>query len=224
MTLWNNEGTLPTVNHLHGCILYSDENPKEHEFEYSHRDLYKRHTIDKRHLLSIQWLPSNQVGDSILYSPIITGLKKTDKLCYMPHSIYHAHLVKKILENPSLLICGYSFGDLYVNQILERHKLIHGKNQRVVIIDKWPDYVNNNYCSPYRHYMDNTSCGLKEFVGRVSEGGIVLSETFKQFEHITEDCWQSPNGVLRLYTKGLKYAVENHQNEILQFLQKDIVY
>lgn len=219
MTLWNNEGKSPTVSHLHGCILYADENSKELEFKYSHRDLYKRYTIDEHHLLSYQCLPQNQVGDSIFYAPIITGLKKTDKLCYMPHSIYHAHLVKKILENPSLLICGYSFGDLYVNQILERHKLIHGKNQRVVIIDKWPDYVNNDYCSLYRHYMDDTSDGLKEFVGRITEGGIAPLETFKQFEQIAEDCWQSPNGVLRLYTKGLKYAVVNHQNVIIQFLQ-----
>ena len=224
ITLWNNDGTLPTVNHLHGCILYSDENPKEQEFEYNHRDLYKRYTVDKRHLLSIQWLPSNQVGDSILYSPIITGLKKTDKLCYMPHSIYHAFLFKKIIENPSLLICGYSFGDLYVNQILERHKLIHGKNQRVVIIDKWPDYVNNDCYSLYRHYMNETSGGLKGFVGRITEGGIAPLETFKRFEHVTKDCWQSLNGVLRLYTKGLKYAIENHKDEILQFLQENTVY
>ena len=77
-----------------------------------------------------RWLPRNQAGDAIFYSPIITGLKKTDKLCFMPHNFYHANLVRKIIENPSLLICGYSFGDLYVNQLIQRHKLVHDKNER----------------------------------------------------------------------------------------------
>ena len=96
---------------------------------------------------------------------------------------------------------------------------MHGKNQRVVIIDKWPDYVNDSNISLYGYYMNNTSNGLKEVVARIIEGGIAPSETFSQFRQITDDCWQSPNGILRLYTKGLRYAVENHQNEILEYLR-----
>ena len=166
-------------------------------------------------------MPRNQVGDSIFYTPIITGLKKMDKLCYMPHNIYHANLVKKIIENPSLLICGYSFGDLYVNQILERHKLIHGNSQRVVIIDKWEDNINNNV-RLYRYYMDHTTAGFKAFMSRLIGGGIVPLDIFKQFAQISDYCWQSPNGSLQLYTNGMKSAVVNHEYEILDFLQKRI--
>ena len=219
--LWKNVDDISTVNHIHGCILYTDANPKPAEFHYSHRDLYKYYNVeDVMSMLGRQWMPHNQVKDCIFYSPIITGLKKTDKICYMPHSIYHANLVKKIIENRSLLICGYSFGDLYSNQILERHKLIHDKNQRVVIVDKWPDYVNESTVSLYRYYMDNTSEGLKGFVSRIIEGGKAPLDTFKQFNHLYDDCWQSPNSTLRLYTKGMKYAVENYQNDILDYLQK----
>lgn len=39
--LWNASPDKATVNHLHGCILYGDINPKPTEFYYSHRDLYK---------------------------------------------------------------------------------------------------------------------------------------------------------------------------------------
>lgn len=217
--LWNADGSVSTVNHLHGCILYADMNPKPAEFYYNHCDLYKFYTVpDWNVLFSHLWMPTNQVGDDIFYTPIITGLKKMDKLCYMPHNIYHAHLVKKIIDNPSLLICGYSFGDLYANQILERHKLIHGKKQRVVIIDKWPDYVNDDKVILYRYYMDHTTDGFHGFVSRVIEGGIAPLDTFKQFVHISEDCWQSPNGSLRLYTKGMKKAVENDSDAILEFL------
>ena len=220
--LWNASVDKATVNHLHGCILYGDLNPKPVEHHYSHRDLYKFYPdAINGAFFSGQWLPTNQAKDTILYSPIITGLKKTDKICYMPHSIYHANLVKKIIENPSLLICGYSFGDLYVNQLLQRHKLIHDKNQKVIIIDRWPDYVNEDNVKLYRYFMDNTSGGLQEFVERVTESGVAPLGTFKQFIQVSDGCWQSPNGMLRLYTKGFKDAVENHREEVLDYLREN---
>ena len=220
--IWDASEDKSTVNHLHGCILYGDLNPKPMEFRYSHRDLYKFYpdAINEA-FFSGQWLPTNQVGDTILYSPIITGLKKTDKICYMPHSIYHANLVKKIIKNPSLLICGYSFGDLYINQLLQRHKLIHNKKQRVVIIDRWPDYVNEDNVTLCKYFMDNTTGGQREFVESVIESCINPHDTFKQFIQVSDGCWQSPNGVLRLYTKGFKNAVENHRKELLDYLREN---
>lgn len=216
--LWNASPDKATVNHLHGCILYGDINPKPTEFYYSHRDLYKFYPdVVKEAFISRQWLPRTQTGDSVFYSPIITGLKKTDKICYMPHNFYHANLVKKIIENPSLFICGYSFGDLYVNQLLQRHKLVHDKKQRVAVVDKWPDYVNEDCISLYRYFMDHTTGGFKEFVERVTESGIAPLDTFKQFKQVTDGCWESPNGSLRLYTKGFKVAVEDKQSDLLGF-------
>ena len=141
-----------------------------------------------------RWLPRNQAGDAIFYSPIITGLKKTDKLCFMPHNFYHANLVRKIIENPSLLICGYSFGDLYVNQLIQRHKLVHDKNERVVFVDKWPDYVNEDAVRLYRYFMDRTSGGLREYVIRVLECAYEdILDTFKQFKQVIDGCWESSN-------------------------------
>lgn len=67
---------------------------------------------------------------------------RADLKLSLPHDIYHAHLANKIIGNPSILISGYSFEDLYVNHLLQRHKLIHDQNERVVIIDRGPDYVN----------------------------------------------------------------------------------
>ncbi len=218
--LWKADGDRATVNHLHGCILYGDTNPKPVEFHYSHRDLYKFYPdVIRKAFFSGQWMPTNQAGDTIFYAPIITGLKKTDKICYMPHSIYHANLVKRIMENPSLYICGYSFGDLYVNQLLQRHKLIHDKKERVVVVEKWPDYVNDDSVSLYRYFMDKTSSGLREFVERITESGIAPLESFKEFQKINDGCWQSPNGVFRLYTKGVKVAMDQHREEIMAFIQ-----
>lgn len=218
--LWNKNKNLATINHLHGCIMYADINPKSLEFNYSHRDLYKFYNIEKvLSMLGYQWLPHNQAGNDIFYTPIITGLKKTDKICYTPHNFYHANFINKIIENPSLLICGYSFGDIYANQILERHKLIHKKNQRVVIVEKWPNYVNENNNSLYNYYIKHTTNGFKEFVGRIIEGGISPFDIFCKFDQILDGCWQSPNGNFRLYTKGFKYSIEKYQKDIISFLQ-----
>ncbi len=219
--LWNASPDKATVNHLHGCILYGDLNPKPTEFYYSHRDLYKFYPdVVKEAFISRQWLPRTQTGDSIFYSPIITGLKKTDKICYMPHNFYHANLVKKNIENPSLFICGYSFGDLYVNQLLQQHKLIHDKKERVVVVEKWPEYVNDDRVNLYRYFMNNISGGLKEFVERITESGVAPFESFKEFQKINDGCWQSPNGVFRLYTKGVKVAMDQHRDEIMAFIQR----
>lgn len=35
---------------------------------------------------------------------------------------------------------------------------------------------------------------------------------------ISDGCWESSNGFFRLYTKGMKDAVENHRDELLTFL------
>lgn len=201
--LWNASEVQPTVSHLHGCYLYGDFNPRPVENYYSHRDLYKLYP-DQEPFISRQWLPMNQAKEGLFYSPIITGLKKTDKICFLPHSYYHAFMAKRIIDNPSLLICGYSFGDLYVNQLLQRHKLIHDKKQKVVIIDRWLDYVNEDCLSLYQHFMHKISGGFMEFVERVTESGIAPLETFKQFKQMSDGCWESPNGVLRLYKKGLR--------------------
>ncbi|MBO6169069.1 MAG: SIR2 family protein [Bacteroidales bacterium] len=215
--LWNAREKEPTVSHLHGCYLYGDFNTKPVENYYSHRDLYKLYP-DQEPFISRQWLPMNQAKEGLFYSPIITGLKKTDKICYLPHSFYHAFLAKRIIDNPSLLICGYSFGDLYVNQLLQRHKLIHDREERVIIVDCWPDYANEDNVSLYRYFMDKTTGGLREFVMRLIEGGVAPLDAFKMFKKVADGCWESSNGMLRLYVKGMRHAVENYHGEIMGFL------
>ncbi len=45
---------------------------------------------------------------------------------------------------------------------------------------------------------------------------------FKQFKHLYDYCWKSPNGVLRIYTRGMKEAVVDAGDEILDFLTINI--
>ena len=216
---YENTSSVSTIAHLHGQILYSMA--KSYPFEYTMRDMvkYRDYETACKNRGGGHFPPSNQAKEEYLQPEIVSGLRKTEKMTFAPNNVYLSDLARKVIENNRLMIIGYSFGDLYANQLLERHKLIHNKNQRVVVIDKWPDYVNDNSVSLYRYYMDYTSGGLKEFVARIIEGGIAPIDTFNHFLQIADDCWQSPNGVLRLYTKGMKYAVENHQDEILTYLR-----
>ncbi len=105
-----------------------------------------------------------------------------------------------------------------MNQLLQRHKLIHDQNERVVIVDRWADYANVDNVSLYRYFEDKTSGGLREFVKRLTESGSNTLEAFTKFKQVSDGCWESPNGALLLYTKGLKYAVESHKQQIIDFL------
>jgi hypothetical protein len=164
--LYANNERHSTIHHLHGCIYYSELNPRQYEFEHSHRDMYKLHNPNDAILkIGIPSSPSTQAYERYVNSPIIIGQRKLDKQIYLPFSIYHANLANKILDNPNLLIVGYSFGDLYANQLIERHKLIHGDNQRIVLIDKFPTYIETK-ANLYRHIEDNLSGGLKMFLRR----------------------------------------------------------
>ena len=61
--------------------------------------------------------------------------------------------------------------------------------------------------------------GFREFVMRLTESGSEPLEVFKKFKQVSDECWESPNVALRLYLKGMKYAVENYTRQIIDFLQ-----
>ncbi len=211
-----NPRQLSTVNHLHGCILYGDANPAVGQYEYSHRDLYKYTTYSPKNI-SYQTTPTNQAEVTIYYTPIITGHRKTDKICYLPHSYYHANLANKILENPGLLIIGYSFNDIYVNQLIERHKLIHGQNQRITVIDKYPEYTDSHEVLRHQDIIKKDSIGHFGFITRCLENYIPYL-ALRTLHKKAPFFWGNEKGTFRLYTSGFKDAVQRYSNDIMLFL------
>lgn len=214
--LWNNEKDLPTISHLHGNILYGNAMPGFLQGIYSPRDLYKFSNVDLNNLALLMF-PRNQAQETIVNSPIITGMHKTDKMCYMPHSFYHAFFVRMVLENPSLLIVGYSFNDIYVNQIIERRRLIHSDKQRVVIIDKWQIDERSDVNSLAEFVNSHTSSGCKGFINQMIWDEDVYYQRIRQNQD-DESCfiakmqweghyWTSNDNHLRLYLDGFKNAV-----------------
>lgn len=141
--LFDNSNKLSTINHLHGCINYhfsSYKDSNEDVYSYLSHDLYKYpdyKTVRDLMIGRSQSDPTNQSGETYHSAPIITGLRKTDKLNCIPFDFYHANLANCITRNHKLVINGYGFGDLYCNQLIERMNFLHGDRKRIVVIDKW---------------------------------------------------------------------------------------
>lgn len=137
-----NPQDLSTICHLHGCINYyfaSYDDVNHDVYTNQMHDMYKYDSYDTvRTLMTrrMQSMPTTQSGESYFAAPIITGLRKTEKLNSLPFDFYHTKLLESIVNNPRLIIIGYGFGDFYCNQLIERMYAFHGTKCRVVLIDK----------------------------------------------------------------------------------------
>lgn len=153
--LLNNSNNLSTMQHLHGCIYYAESAPESRQFTHGNRDMFKYHSVQECQVyIGIQSTNENQARESFVNSPILIGLRKLDRMTSLPHSIYYANLVNKLHLNSGILIVGYSFGDLYINHLIQRRVLMHGDKHRMVIIDFFPKYVDSAV-SFYRYLQDN---------------------------------------------------------------------
>ena len=141
-------------------------------------------------------------------------------MVYAPYNVYLSDLTKKVLENKRLMIIGYSFGDLYLNEILGLGMAAHGNDFKVVIIDKFLLGIND-YQSFFRHLKSSCNYGMLEFISRLLKDKLYIEIGQKEFPLIVKDS-ESPvmskNGNLMMCIGGFKDAVEKHGEEIRRFL------
>ena len=239
--LWENKYGASTMSHLHGCIEYFDCRYKEEVYKrefvkYGFHDLYKYPSYDKvrgMYMGSSKSKPSNQAGEQFINTPIITGLLKTDKLNILPFAFYHTHLYNCVMRNNSLLVVGYSFGDLYINQVLERMDLIYGNEKRIVLIDYWNLLVDDNVINgipegeergAYVKEMmiqkvlgDEISDSLGTFLCRMTGSGDFREAISSFVNYDRTGPMISNNGCLMLFIGGFKKA-SVYKNEIYEFL------
>lgn len=238
--LWENASQKSTMCHLHGCIEFFDERYtnevyKKEVLKYDFHDMYKYDSYDKvkeRYIGSSKSFMSNQAGEQLVGTPIITGLRKNDKLNIIPFDFYHGHLFNSIIKNNSLLLVGYSFGDVYLNHVIERMELIHGERKRVVLIDWWPLYGDENYDTlaesedkksfvremmKQRMWDSDFNNQLGYFLCRMS--GVTSFEevaaSFRNYDR--QGPMVSNNGCLMLFIGGFKAATE-YKDQIYSFL------
>lgn len=219
--LMDNKENLSTINHIHGCInYYYKDHPNDDIFETNIHDLYKYPSFDeveRRMNERGQSNPVSQNNEEYIAGPIITGLRKTEKLICMPYDFYHGNLHKAVVGSNSMVIVGYSFGDLYVNNLIKRMHTIWRGKERIVLIDKWCS-EHMEYRSDLEKYLHTLPGGELEFIELMSgctDVGELLDNLLASNYHSPK---YSKNGNLMLVVCGMKEA-SIMRPEIYDFLK-----
>ena len=218
---YENRRGLSTIAHLHGQILFSEA--RAYLFDYSMRDLVKNRDYQTacKNRIGGQFPPSNQAKEEFLPPVIVSGSRKIEKMTFAPNNVYLSDLTRKVVENNRLLIIGYSFGDLYLNEILGLGMAAHGDDFRVLIIDKFPSYINI-YPSFYQHLTHKCNPEEYIFVSRLAHDRLHIEIGQNEFPLIVGEYGVpvvSRNGKLMMCIGGFKDAVVNHKDEIMKFLR-----
>ena len=217
---YENRRGVSTIAHLHGQILFSEA--KEYPFEYSVRDMVKNKDYQTacKNRMGRQQNPSNQAKEEYVQPYIVSGSRKTEKMTFAPNNVYLSDLTRKVIENKRLMIIGYSFGDLYLNEILGLGMAAHGDDFKVVIIDKYPSYINS-YTSLFQHVAHRCNPQAYTFVSRLVKDRLYVEIGQKEYPIVVEEYGEpmvSRNGKLMMCIGGFKDAVVNHKETILEFL------
>ena len=217
---YGNPRGVSTIAHLHGQILFSEA--REYPFDYSIRDMVKNRDYETagKNRIGGQSPPSNQAKEEYLQPEIVSGLRKTEKMTFAPNNVYLSDLARKVIENNRLMVIGYSFGDLYLNEILGLGMAAHGDDFKVVIIDKFPSYINS-YISWFQHLTHGCNQQEYTFVSRLAKDRLFVEIGQKEFPLIVGEYGVpvvSRNGKLMMCINGFKDAVVNHKETMLGFL------
>lgn len=209
-----------TIAHLHGQILFSEA--REYPFEYSIRDMVKNRDYQTacKNRNGVQHPPFNQAKEEYLQPVIVSGSRKTEKMTFVPNNVYLSDLTRKVIENNRLMIIGYSFGDLYLNEILGLGLAAHGDDFKVVIIDKFPQHINS-YTSLFQHVAHKCNPQEYTFVSRLTKDRLFVEIGQKEFPLVVGEYGEpviSRNGKLLMCISGFKDAVVNHKETIFDFL------
>lgn len=147
-----------------------------------------------------------------------SSINKTDKLNCLPYDFYHGNLYNAILRSNAMVIVGYSFGDFYVNNLINRMHAIWRGKERIVLIDKWDDSKINGYRRLLEQYMQTLSRSEIEFLEIMSN----CTDIGDMIDSFIDTDVKSPkyarNGNLLLFTCGMKEA-SRYRGKIYNFLE-----
>lgn len=221
LRLLNYSGKPATINHLHGCINFyreSYKNRNQDTYTFLFHDLYKYTSYSEVKSRMVGSGGSNQPsqsGESYFFSPIVTGLRKTDKLNCIPFDFYHGNMYQSIVNNNKLIIIGYSFGDLYCNQLLERIHYIHKQERRIVIIDYWQ--IGEEHHKLHGGYFLSDNMG--QFICRAMEVSSFDQAVAQLYDNEDKNtgALYSNNGCLMVLPGGFHKAAQAYE-DIIKFL------
>lgn len=123
----------PELLHLHGSVrFYRLPDIRDTIFRAESSQLVPPQTRE----------PTSQAaqsGELILIGPMISGLRKADKVSTSPFGYYQHRFQEALMHSASLLVVGYGGGDAYINNLILEMRRIHGDALRVAFITKHVD-------------------------------------------------------------------------------------
>jgi len=208
------------ILHLHGSIFYGYlPFSEQKQFIDYDEDLCKyRSSTEARETWFGKSSATAQSHEESVIGPLITGLRKTDKLTVHPYDEYQAVFRRAVYKSDRLLIAGYSFGDLYLNSIIDRMLGLHGSSRRIVIVTWFPGEKHSWHCDPRVLNQNHGWPGTEMY----SSLGIAMDSVQPLGSSLTyKDKLVSADGCCRVYLGGTQEAFEKYGEEILDFLISD---
>ena len=113
---------------------------------------------------------------------------------------------------------AYSFGDLYVNNLINRMHAIWRGKERIVLIDKWDGSKIMGSKRKLEQYMQTLSQGEIEFLEIMSNCSYIGDMTADFIDPDVHKHKYAKNGHLLLVISGMEEA-SSIRNEIYRFLK-----
>lgn len=213
--LFNPANKCPTINHLHGQICFTGYSPSE-PMHFLTDGWYKANDYDVIKNLKVYpkhsgYMTTTQAAEQVFEYPIITGLRKNDKIMMSPFDTYYNHFFQQLRCNKRLLIIGYGFGDLYINSLLSQFRNFHGADGKVCCI---------GFLDPTKWTYDMSEMPIpipmKQTIFRMF-GDVKLPY---RFLNSAEDKYiESEDKTSRLYLCGLKKCATLYKEDLLRFMK-----
>jgi hypothetical protein len=124
-------GDVPLLMHLHGSVRFFVQNDGKNAGAICRAQdgSYPLQLGPREPLIQFA-----QSGEPIVTGPMISGLRKTDKLSVPPFGYYHWRLHDAMMRSPNLLVIGYGGYDTYLTELIVEMRRIHGSALRIAFI------------------------------------------------------------------------------------------
>lgn len=216
----------PKIMHVHGCILYGfvSSNRREERSKDDFRETdgaLKKYARPPKHLGGIDFVREEltQDGTYVFHGPMVSGLRKAEKILNVPYDYYNQQFSYSLKENDGLLIIGYSFGDLYINQMLTHFYALHSETERrIVIITMYDKKDVTAFRTEDGFPGERPSSREIRMVSRLMQEEFAARLYQMNGERYEAEAFiQSEDGCVRVYYKGFAEAAR-HAQDIIEFL------
>lgn len=191
--------------HLHGSIRFAP--PAENARllpelrRFATNDDAKPHRMARQDLMFF-----SQAGEVLFNGPMLSGLRKTEKLLLEPYGLYHQRLIEGILRSPRLICIGYGGNDTYVNAAISLARRVHGPDFRAVYITKLAPDADFRAPSVFRSLL------------LAASHSITYENEYHAFtERIRASAYNLQENGMMLIATGFPLNGEAHE-EMMQFL------